>query len=140
MKRIVATDKQRIADWVSEKIGCPKWYGEDFNALGLEADGELVWGIVTDGYVKDVRCTMHVGGTNQRLNREFVRACFDYVFRQLRCKVVIGPVSSANTDALRFDKHLGFKEVGRVTEGAPDGDLVLLQMTKADCRWLETKK
>jgi RimJ/RimL family protein N-acetyltransferase len=139
VKRVVVGDKQRVADWVSEKIGCSKWHS-DFEALGLEMDGVLVAGVVVDGYVENARCSMHVAGEGRRwLNREFIRVCFDYVFRQLRCKVVLGPVSSANEAALRFDKHLGFTEVGRVPEGSADGDLVILKMTKADCRWLEKK-
>ena len=138
MKHIVTRDKQRVADWVSDKIGCGKWHSE-FEAIGLEQDGALVAGMVVDGYVENTRCSMHVAGEGRRwLNREFIKVCFGYVFKQLNCKVVLGPVSSANADALRFDKHLGFTEAGRVSDGSPDGDLVLLQMTKADCRWLET--
>ena len=137
MKTIVTGDKQRVADWVADRIGCTKW-SHDFEALGIEVDGALIAGVVVDGYVVDTRCSLHVAGEGRRwLNREFIRTVFDYVFRQLNCKVVVGPVSSANEDALRFDRHLGFSEVGRIVDGAPNGDLVLLKMAKADCRWLE---
>jgi RimJ/RimL family protein N-acetyltransferase len=139
VKRVLVGDRQRVADWVSEKIGCNKWQ-VDFEALGLEQDGKLVGGVVVDGYVAKTRCTLHVAGEGKRwLNREFIRAVFDYVFRQLECKVVIGPVSTANVDALRFDTHLGFSIAGCVKDGAPDGDLMLLQLPRTKCRWLEKK-
>jgi len=138
VKRVVVGDKQRVADWVAEKIGCSKWHS-DFEALGLEQDGQLVGGCVIDSYVKDARCAMHVAGEGRKwLNREFIRACFGYVFTQLNCKVALGPVPSTNEAAIRFDKHLGFTEACRIEDGCPDGDLVLMQMAKAKCRWLET--
>jgi hypothetical protein len=49
-------------------------------------------------------------------------------------------VNSFNKKAMKIDLWLGFEEILRVY-GAHDegGDIVLLQMTPAKCRWLKEK-
>lgn len=68
-----------------------------------------------------------------------MRVVFDYAFRQLGCKVIIGLVPASNKRARRFDEHLGFKLKAEIPEGHPDGSLLIYAMRKKDCRWLESK-
>jgi RimJ/RimL family protein N-acetyltransferase len=139
MKRIVVGEKERISRWVAEKMHRKDWCGDDYEAIGLEKDGVLVGGVVVDGYVKGARCSIHCSGDGRHwLNREFLGVVFRYVFEQLKCNVVVNPVSSANADSLRFTEHIGFTEVCRIEGGYPDGDLVIFKMPKAQCRWLKT--
>jgi len=49
-------------------------------------------------------------------------------------------VDSTNEKALRFDKKLGFVEEARISNAARAGDLVILTMTKEQCRWLNLGK
>lgn len=104
--------------------------------MGLEEDGEIVAGVIVDDW-NGASARMHVAGEGNWLNREFLFFCFDYVFRQLKLNVVIGVVAGDNAKALRFDEHLGFKELTRIPKGHPAGDLVILTMTKEDCRYVE---
>jgi len=84
---------------------------------------------------------MHVAGDGRRwLNREFIRACFDYVFRQLGVNKVIGMVPSWNKDALRFDFKLGFEKEAVIEDAVPGGDLIILTMTRDQCRWLSQEQ
>jgi RimJ/RimL family protein N-acetyltransferase len=54
-------------------------------------------------------------------------------------RTVIGTVLSTNAAALRLDRHVGFREVGRITDGWDAGvDLVMLEMRKEDCRWIRS--
>lgn len=131
MKRIITNDDRRVGEWVCERTGGSYTEGV---AIGLENNGELVAGVIVDDY-NGASARMHVAGEGQWLTREFLFVCFDYVFRQLNLNVVIGVVSSANAQALRFDKHLGFNELARIPKGHPAGDLVILTMTKEDCRY-----
>lgn len=136
MKRVVVGEKQRVADWVAENMPCNKWVAE-YEAIGIESDGVLVGGVVIDGYNLNARCSIHCVGIGRHwLTREFMFAVFDYVFRQLKCNVVVNPVSSANIDSLRFTGHIGFKEVCRIPGGSTDGDLVIFAMQKSECRWI----
>lgn len=137
MKRIVLNERERVSSWVAEKMNCPPWYGTDYEAIGLEKDGLLVGGVVIDEYVENTRCSVHCSGEGKYwLNREFMKVVFRYVFNQLKCKVVVNPVSSNNHASLRFTEHIGFTRVCTIEEGCPDGDMVLFKMPRSQCRWL----
>jgi L-amino acid N-acyltransferase YncA len=85
-------------------------------------------------------CQMHVAGTGKTwMTRELLFAVFDYPFRELGLNVVLGIVDSSNADGLAFNRRIGFREVHRVVNGHPDGDLVIFEMQKADCRWLSLR-
>lgn len=136
MKRLVTNDRARVGKWVAEKVGREVPWTTDA-ALGLEKDGELVAGIVLDGFCPKARASMHCAGVGKYwLTREFLHACFDYAFRQLDLKVLINPVAEKNVASLRFTKHIGFKEIARIPDGCGDDNLVLFQLHRNDCRWL----
>ena len=51
-----------------------------------------------------------------------------------------GYVDASNTDARRFDEHVGFQEEARLHGAAPDGgDVIIYVMHKKDCRFLGGK-
>ena len=81
---------------------------------------------------------MHVAGIQPHwINRTLLWVCFDYPFNQLHVKKVFGPVPSYNKTALEFDKHLGFEEETVIEGVYPEGNLVLLSMTREKCRFLD---
>lgn len=140
MKRLITNDRVRVSKWVAERV---KYRGDIAGraALGLEEDGRLIAGILIDGYVPGVRCSMHCAGEGKRwLNREFLFACFDYVFRQLGCEVIINTVDADNEASLRFTEHIGFEEKCRIPNGGGDCDLVIFAMQRKTCRWLNMKR
>lgn len=107
--------------------------------LGLERDGELVAGVVYEGYNQH-NVWMHVAAVPGRswLNRNFLRYCFEYPFNELGCSRVSGYVEASNLDARRFDEHLGFKQEAVLKDAASDGgDVILYVMRREDCRFLE---
>lgn len=115
-------------------------YGEAVG-IGIEREGKLVGGIVYHEY-NGAQIVIHVAsdGTRRWINREFLFVIFDYAFRQLELNRVTGIVAASNIAALNFDKRVGFVEESRMKDAHPDGDLIILKMTKADCRWLHWKK
>lgn len=135
-KTIIVGQKERVGAWVAARVGqAGQW--ANFEAIGLEQSGELVAGVVFDSYVAGARCSMHVAGERGTwLNRGFLQACFRYAFDKMGCRVVIGLVNADNPQALRFDLHLGFKEIARIPNGSGDCDLVVLAMQRDACRWL----
>lgn len=63
----------------------------------------------------------------------------DYVYRQAGCLTIAGVVPADNEKALKLDRHLGFKEVGRIHDGyAPGVDSVIMEMRRSDCRFLNS--
>lgn len=83
-------------------------------------------------------CSMHVVIQKPEfVTKKVVREVFEYPFVDAARTHVIAPVDSTNQAAIDFDKRLGFKEIHRFPEGGTDGDLVILAMSKDECRWLK---
>jgi RimJ/RimL family protein N-acetyltransferase len=84
---------------------------------------------------------MHLAGTGKRwMDRELLFAAFDYPFNQLELNVVLGLVDSSNEDAINLNTKLGFRTAHRIVDGHPDGDLILFEMRREDCKWLRGKR
>lgn len=112
---------------------------EGMHAIGLRRRGELVAGVVYEGF-NPHNIWMHVAAEPGAhwLNRTFLRAGFAYPFRQLGCSWVRGYVDASNAAACRFNEHLGFHEEARLKEAAQDGgDVIVYAMRRSECRFLE---
>ena len=110
---------------------------QGMRGIGLERDGELVAGILYEGYNKQ-SIWGHVAAEpgSQWLNKEFLRFCCDYAFVTCGVQMVLGYMEASNAHALRFANHLGFRETARITQAARDGgDILILKMRKEDCRY-----
>jgi RimJ/RimL family protein N-acetyltransferase len=105
--------------------------------IGLERDGELIAGVVYEGY-NTQNVWMHVGTTpGKKWTMEYLRYCFYYPFVELDCKRVSGYVEASNSAARRFDEHLGFQQEAVLKGAASDGgDVVLYVMRREDCRYV----
>ena len=106
-------------------------------ALGLERNGELVAGVLYEGY-NGVNVWMHVRAEPHRwFNYEFLRYCFTYPFEELGCARVSGFVEASNERARRFDERLGFEPEAVLKGAARDGgDVILYVMWRDKCRFL----
>lgn len=140
MKKLILDDKERINDWAWEKVGreSPFFPPAKYEALGIEEDGEIIAGVVFDGWSTGARCSMHCAGIGKRwLTREFLHLCFNYVFNLAKCKVVINTISAKNVESINFTKHIGFEEVCRIKDGDGDNDLIILVMHHDKCKWID---
>jgi RimJ/RimL family protein N-acetyltransferase len=99
----------------------------------------LIAGVLYD-YWNGSSIYMHVAASGRNwLDREYLHACFDYPFRQLGAKVVIGLVPETNARARRFDEHLGFKLTATIPDGHPEGSLLIYTLRREDCRWVRSE-
>lgn len=64
---------------------------------------------------------------------------FDYPFNHLQVSKVAGTINSKNEELLAFNRRLGFKEEARIKDAYPDGDMIVMTMDRAACRWLKIK-
>ena len=107
--------------------------------IGQEIDGE-VKAVVAFDNVLDKSCMMHTAAISPNwISKDLLWACFDYPFNILKVKVILASVASTNEEALRLDRHLGFKDKAYIEDAHIDGDLVILAMRREDCRWLDIK-
>jgi hypothetical protein len=103
-----------------------------------EETQQVEWVVGYTGFVGKT-CQMHVVNLGtRRTPRKLLWAAFDYPFNQVGVEAVLGIVNSNNESAIRFDKHLGFKEVMRL-DGLHDGggDIVIFRMNRDECRWIK---
>lgn len=111
---------------------------EGMRTIGLRKDGELVAGVVYEGF-NGRNVWMHVAAVPgaRWLVRDYLLACFAYPFLVCGVERVSGYVNASNVQARRFDEHLGFREEARLLGAAADGgDVILYVMWKKDCRYV----
>ena len=131
---IVFDQKEKIGDWVGEKIGNElPWH--DYEAIGIIQDGEIIGGAVINGYTQGM-CSIHCAGVGHWLSFDFLTSIFNYAFNQLGCNAVVNIVDAMNTKSVRFTKHLGFTEVHRIRGGCGESDGIILELLKKDCRYI----
>lgn len=139
MKRIVWDQPERVMQFVAARTGEDSY--RDYSAIGLEADGEIVAGVVYECHTGP-SVMMHVASDGSRawLTPAYLAACFRYPFLTLGCLRVTGVVRADNHAAQRFDEHLGFRREGVIRSACADGsDLILYGMLRSECRYLEGK-
>lgn len=73
------------------------------------------------------------------VGKVFPRAVFGYAFDCVGVHKLIGPVDSANVKALKLNAHLGFVEEARIRDAGRYGDMIMLTMTREQCRVLNRK-
>lgn len=113
------------------------WVSEHAQFLVWEREGMPKWVIAFDDWIGST-CQLYMasaGGCYPPL--KMIKTVFQHAFEVLRRTHVFGIVNSRNERAMRIDLWMGFKEILRVPGAHTDGgDIVVLQMTPADCRWI----
>lgn len=135
-KRIIS-DPARVFAFCKERMPVSMVAG--MKGLGLEEDGELIAGVLYEGYNRH-NVWAHVAAEPGKswLNRDYLRYCFYYPFEELGCTRISGYVEASNAQARRFDEHLGFRQEAVLEGAASDGgDVILYVMRREDCRYLE---
>lgn len=133
----IIIDDQRVYEFVtSHGVSLVRSAGQQ--GIGLIKNDELVAGVIYDDY-NGSNIWMHVAANpgKQWLNRQFLYAAFAYPFKQLTCNRVTGWVEAKNSDARRFDEHLGFKQEAVLSGAAQGGgDVIIYRMFKDECRFI----
>jgi RimJ/RimL family protein N-acetyltransferase len=102
-------------------------------------DGNLV---AVAGYTNFMpkACEIHIGSVGEHwASKDFIWAVFDYPFNKLGVSVILGQICADNTDALKLNRHLGFKVVAEIPDAHIEGDLVIMAMRKEECRFLNIR-
>lgn len=128
---------ERVFDFLNRLM--PMQPAGGMKGIGLERDGELVAGVLYEGY-NGVNVWMHVGGVpgSQWMTKGLLRIAFDYPFNQMGVQRVSGYVNASNHEALRLNRHLGFQEEATLHGAAPDGgNVLILVMRREHCRHIK---
>lgn len=137
MKRLITDDRERVCLWAAENMRAEHVNFGSASAIGLESGGELVAAVVYDSYYHP-SISGHIvsDGSRRWACRMFLRAMFDYPFRQLGCARITAPIAEGNTEAISFVERLGFELEGRLRKALPDGrDRLIYGILKENCKW-----
>ena len=139
---MIVTSQQ---DWAKEELyqflrkqGVRLFRSEDFQAIGrLDSQGRLIGVVAFNGFVGKT-AMMHCAGIGNWVSRDLIIQSFRYPFVQLGLSQLFAAVAADNPRALKFDKHIGFKEWETIEDGWDQGtDLHILRMKRAECKWIQ---
>jgi hypothetical protein len=108
--------------------------------IATHCDGVIQGGFAFQNYTgRDGSITVHMAGRNRRwCSRDLLWMCFDYAFNQLGVGKVIAPVNSIHVSALLQIMRAGYVHEASIENVFPGGAaLLLLTMTRDQCRWLD---
>jgi RimJ/RimL family protein N-acetyltransferase len=136
--RTVTTENQRyLGEWLVRILNFP--LPQTTQCIGQLKDGNLV---AVAGYTNFMpkACEIHIGSVGEHwASKDFIWAVFDYPFNKLGLSVILGQICADNTDALKLNRHLGFKVVAEIPDAHMSGDLVIMAMKKEECRFLNIR-
>ena len=110
----------------------------DLRVMGWVSEGKLVIAVGLNGFLGKL-AQIHIAfERNWHFSpRAMLEEVFRYAFIEMGREMLLGVVNSNNTKAMRWDQHLGFRELYRLPGMHDDGgDVVLLAMKKDECRYL----
>lgn len=137
MQARLISNPARVFAFVSQYM--PMAMVAGMKGVGLEKDGELIAGVLYEGF-NGQNVWAHLAGKPGKrwMNREFLWYGFHYPFNEMGVKRISGYVNASNTEARRLNEHFGYQEEARLKGAAPDGgDVILYVMWRENCRFLE---
>lgn len=120
-----------------EHLGHPFIPGHDHCITRSGNDGRLLGGVLFQNYRKR-SIEMHVQGFEPGWCTKW--ACwmaFDYPFNQLKVEKLIGFIPTTNRKSLDFNLKLGFVVETAISGVVEGGGLIVVSMTRPQCRWLK---
>lgn len=133
---VIIIDKSFVGPWVAEKCGT-MWIPDGCETIGWITGDGLTAGVWYKDYNgASIVAAIAISGP---ISRRFLWAIFDYPFNQLRVNKLICSIEDTNRKSLSLVKKMGFVEEARLTNAHPEGDLVLVTMTKEQCKYLKGK-
>lgn len=106
----------------------------------IDAAGDLCGGFILTNYNGAIVMIHMAGSVAYWATPELVWLMFDYAFVHLGCRKVLCTACSTNENALDQIRRSGFKDEHRIEGGTVKGDLLMLSMSREDCKWLKLRK
>jgi len=135
---VVSSDRQDLlAKFLGDKIGLA--YTPNLRCIG-NLKGDQIRGVVGFDNYNGSSVMMHSGGEPGWVTASMLWVAFHYAFVVCKVNMVIGLIPSGNAQAIRFNTHVGFKTALDLEGAHPDGSLVLMTMTRGECRFLNKER
>lgn len=122
--------------WIEARTGCVLTR----EARGIEAidsRGVVRGQVAYDNWTENA-VQAHMAVDTPVAWRALVKPAFEYPFTQSGKSVIMGVIPAGNARSVHLAKRLGLRETYRVRDGWANGeDLVVLEMRRDECRWLQ---
>jgi RimJ/RimL family protein N-acetyltransferase len=130
---MLTTDLAAVADWVSKRAEAdPRGVTA---AIGWVSDGRMVAGATYEDYTGG-SITATIAIENGAMVKQFLRAIFEYPFRQLNVGKIFAMVAQTNSPSRRLVEKMGFVQETVLKEYYSCEDLIVYSMTARQCRFL----
>ena len=135
MFRFFPLTKQYEWDWIDKRC-YPIRDEYSSGVVAYDDFGKIAAIFVCDSFSMD-SCGVHLAIDNPFVIRHgFLNESLNYIFNTRQRSRAFGLVPSDNEKAIKFNKHIGFKEVARVPDGYATGiDYVVMRMDANNNRW-----
>lgn len=133
---IIVDQPDRCGRWLAEKQQIEYCKDESAIYIGLENKNELKVVIMYCGYIKNGSIQMHLA-IDGRGNKDILNLAYSYPFNQLNVNKIIAPIQSNNKKCLMFALKAGFTLEHTIKDAGVNCDLLILTMTKKQCRFLK---
>lgn len=121
------------------RLGCT--FTPEFKAIAAVDDAGNIHGMAGFDSWTENAVHMHIALDSAISLRTLLIPIFEYAFVQANRGVALATVRAENVRSRRLVEHTGFTEVYRVKDGIRVGeDLILYQMRREDCRWVQHRK
>ena len=137
MRQIVSGREWLLGPWICEKLGI-SWVPGIGRTIGLLRGNDILCALLYENF-NGASVHMHVAAEKGRLWTvpDFLWYIFHYPFVEMGVNKVIALVATTNPPSEKLCRHLGFVEECRVKDACPGGDVLVLTMTREQCRFLE---
>lgn len=130
---MLTTDLPLVAAWVSNRAEAdPRGVSA---AIGWLSEGKLVAGATYEDYTGG-SITATIAIENTMMVSQFLRAIFEYPFRQLNVGKVFAMVAQTNSPSRRLVEKMGFEQETVLKDYYSCEDLIVYSMTAKQCRFL----
>ncbi len=141
MKRDIRIDEPGAGEWVMDRAGSGTFNPFADHCFSTHDEkGNILGGFVLAGFY-GASWAMHQAGIDKSwCSRELLWLIFHYAFEQCKCNKVIAPIPSNNHRAVELCMRAGWQLEAVIHDAvAEDIHLMVLTMTKDQCRWLDFK-
>lgn len=105
----------------------------------VDDEGRLLGGVIYESLISNCIFMHQAGFAGNWMTRDLLWVFFDYPFNQLKVGKVCGTIPSSKLDLRKFNERLGFTVECAIKDAYKDGDLLIMSMTREQCRWLNHK-
>ena len=128
-----------IANYVEQRVmgGIP--IGE-CHGIGTSENGFICGGVLFHMW-NGPNVFMHCSSEGKRwITKSYIFRVFDFAFKVLNVNRITGMVSSSNSQAINFNKHVGFEHECTLKNADPTGNIEVYVMWKDTCKWVSRTK